>query len=337
MADVFISYARADWDHAKQLADQLTTRGYQVWWDVELVGSDNFRDVIMSELETAKAVIVIWSAASCCSNFVLDEAGRALRAGKLVATRLDNFDPQNLPLGFGTQHTDLVAQLKRITPALDKLGIDTTAQKSAAEQARLLSETAFWNEIKDSDDIQDFNLYLNEYPDGLHRASAKLRLQKLGTKQPEKTEIAKKTISTRTIADTKKTTSTIKTSSKHPLRRSSMLYEALACLFVLLAIPAQLFLTFSFNANFTFGYLMAAGLIILLAIFIIWLRRRALGNVERAIYLLGTTNAIIDPFNFLSMEYLQIALNMTPLFSKLFSVGLIGSICVYLWLRPLRK
>ena len=76
MADIFISYARRDRGIAKQLASSLTVRGYQVWWDTELVGSDDFRDVIFDELTLAKAVIVIWSENSVSSKFVRDERSR---------------------------------------------------------------------------------------------------------------------------------------------------------------------------------------------------------------------------------------------------------------------
>ena len=61
MADIFLSYARPDREFAQKLANRLIQCGYQVWWDTELVGSDDFRDVILDELKLAKAVIVIWS------------------------------------------------------------------------------------------------------------------------------------------------------------------------------------------------------------------------------------------------------------------------------------
>jgi hypothetical protein len=184
MADVFISYARADWQHAKRLADDLGNEGYQVWWDVELVGSDNFRDVIMEELAAAKAVIVVWSPASSRSGFVMDEAGRALRSGKLISTRLDDFPAESIPLGFGSQHCDKFSERACIIRALAKCGIDTAVRKSAAEQARLKSETAFWDEIAGSSDAAYFQLYLDEYPNGLHRAHAKLRQRQLKAAQP---------------------------------------------------------------------------------------------------------------------------------------------------------
>ena len=48
MSDVFISYAHEDRPLAEALAKDLGQRGYSVWWDAELVGSDNFQDVILA-------------------------------------------------------------------------------------------------------------------------------------------------------------------------------------------------------------------------------------------------------------------------------------------------
>ena len=87
MSSVFISYSRADRSTAKTLANVLTSNGYKVWWDVELVGTDDFTDTIVDALQNASAVIVIWSKASAKSKFVRDEARFALHLGKLVATK----------------------------------------------------------------------------------------------------------------------------------------------------------------------------------------------------------------------------------------------------------
>ena len=40
MADVFISYARADEDYAGRLAERLTELGLEVWWDRRLGSGD---------------------------------------------------------------------------------------------------------------------------------------------------------------------------------------------------------------------------------------------------------------------------------------------------------
>jgi hypothetical protein len=123
MSSVFISYSRADRSTAKTLANVLTSNGYKVWWDVELVGTDDFTDTIVDALQNASAVIVIWSKASAKSKFVRDEARFALHLGKLVATKVQDFDLIEIPLGFGGQHTDEVDDHTQVIKALSKLGV----------------------------------------------------------------------------------------------------------------------------------------------------------------------------------------------------------------------
>ena len=64
VSDIFISYAREDRALAQALANDLQARGYSVWWDIELVGADDFQDVILAALAKARAAIVIWTKAS---------------------------------------------------------------------------------------------------------------------------------------------------------------------------------------------------------------------------------------------------------------------------------
>src|SRR5262249_1031297 len=42
MPDIFISYERRDQPLAKELAEYLLSLGFPVWWDNELLGSDDF-------------------------------------------------------------------------------------------------------------------------------------------------------------------------------------------------------------------------------------------------------------------------------------------------------
>ena len=64
MADIFISYAKADRPLALKLAAMLESEGWKVWWDTSLTIGDDFRNEIMTELGHARAVIVIWTDAS---------------------------------------------------------------------------------------------------------------------------------------------------------------------------------------------------------------------------------------------------------------------------------
>lgn len=123
MNKVFISYSREDLEIARHLAQQLGERGFEVWWDTELVGSDDFYEVILGALSSAKAAIVIWSKHSVQSRFVRDEARFALFHNKLVAVKTDDLDMMTVPFGFQSQHTDSVCDYVKIEAALQKLGV----------------------------------------------------------------------------------------------------------------------------------------------------------------------------------------------------------------------
>ena len=134
MADVFISYAHADRTVAEALARDLTARGYSVWWDAELVGADDFYEVILSALQRAKAAIVIWSRASVKSRFVRDEARFALHSEKLIAVKSSDLDYYDIPFGFQGQHTDDVSNREQIFRAIGKLGIGQTATYNLSDR-----------------------------------------------------------------------------------------------------------------------------------------------------------------------------------------------------------
>jgi hypothetical protein len=84
LADIFISYAKADRNLAQQLAAHLEAQGRTTWWDTDVGAGQSPRSTIDQELESAHKVIVLWSKASIGSPFVLHEAITARDAGKLV-------------------------------------------------------------------------------------------------------------------------------------------------------------------------------------------------------------------------------------------------------------
>jgi TIR domain len=102
MADVFISYAREDRDHAVALASAISERGWSVWWDRKMLHGTQFRKVIGRELDAARSVIVLWSTHGVESEFVLDEASEGARRNILIPVLIDNVP---LPLGFRGIHT----------------------------------------------------------------------------------------------------------------------------------------------------------------------------------------------------------------------------------------
>lgn len=97
MADVFLSYARPDAASAERVARELGKAGWSVWYDRELPAHRAYSDVISSELESAPAVLVLWSRASAESEWVRSEANRARELHKLVQARVGE---GRLPMPF---------------------------------------------------------------------------------------------------------------------------------------------------------------------------------------------------------------------------------------------
>lgn len=106
MADIFISYASQDRDRARKLASALEARGWSVWWDRNIIPGQTFDKTIEHELDTAKSVVVLWSKDSISSEWVRNEAARAVERGVLVPALIDSV---KLPLEFRRkQAADLV-------------------------------------------------------------------------------------------------------------------------------------------------------------------------------------------------------------------------------------
>lgn len=121
---IFVSYAHEDVDFVRRLANCLTAKGLTVWWDFSLIVGSPFRDEIASKIDTARAVIVVWSKHSISSNFVLDEASRALKLNKLVPLSIAETFP---PLGFGQLQTLWINRLDgdvdRIVAAINQSSV----------------------------------------------------------------------------------------------------------------------------------------------------------------------------------------------------------------------
>lgn len=98
---VFISYARADRPAVERLAIALEARGIAVWWDKMIEGGAAFAREIEERLESADAVVAVWSKTSVESDWVRDEAGHGRDRKRLVPVSLDGTAP---PLGFRQYH-----------------------------------------------------------------------------------------------------------------------------------------------------------------------------------------------------------------------------------------
>ena len=150
MADIFISYTKHEPGPTRQLAAVLEARGYAVWWDTELIGGVDFREAILKQIDTALAVIVIWTPASVTSEWVLMEAELGLRSKKLVPLRAQSVDYARIPAQFQTLHTDSIDDTERVVNALTALGVLPLDIRASVLQFR--------GEYEDDDDLDGFTV-----------------------------------------------------------------------------------------------------------------------------------------------------------------------------------
>lgn len=101
-ADVFLSYAREDESRARELKGLLEAKGHSVSWDGDLTPGADYPQQIEKAIREAGSVIVLWTAASVKSHWVLEEATLARDQGKLVPAL---FGDTELPLGFRLSQT----------------------------------------------------------------------------------------------------------------------------------------------------------------------------------------------------------------------------------------
>ena len=101
MFDVFLSYAREDRERARTIAFALETQGWSVWWDRKIVAGESFDRTIEEQLESARAVVVLWSIHSIDSEWVRNEAAAASERKALVPALIDDVKQ---PLEFRRRH-----------------------------------------------------------------------------------------------------------------------------------------------------------------------------------------------------------------------------------------
>lgn len=141
MADIFISYASEDREHAKTMAHALESEGWSVWWDRDIPLGKPFDEVIQENIDAARCVLVLWTAHSVASKWVRSEASEAEERSILVPVMLD--ENADIPLAFkllqaaklwdwtpGVAHAEYDKLLGRIR-ALVQAGPPSLGQKTA--------------------------------------------------------------------------------------------------------------------------------------------------------------------------------------------------------------
>jgi TIR domain len=98
MMTIFLSYKRDDLVSAQRLVLALRNAQQDVWWDQDIAPSEPWEEIVESQLEAAKVVIVAWSKSAIKSENVKAEARRARIRGKLIQVFFEECEP---PVFFG--------------------------------------------------------------------------------------------------------------------------------------------------------------------------------------------------------------------------------------------
>jgi hypothetical protein len=97
MSDIFVSYASEDRERIMPLVQALEKAGWSVFWDRTIPIGKTWREVVGSEVESCRSMIVVWSAMSVKSDWVLDEAESGKKRGILFPVLIDDVAQ---PYGF---------------------------------------------------------------------------------------------------------------------------------------------------------------------------------------------------------------------------------------------
>jgi len=136
VADVFISYKRADRRRIEQMSQALIDLGLTVWFDYSIEVGEDWAKRIQIELDAAKAIIVCWTPDACQSDWVKHEASVGAQRGVILPLILKACTPPALYASF--QSADLTdwdgsASDKRFLGILSRLEALTKKKGLARE------------------------------------------------------------------------------------------------------------------------------------------------------------------------------------------------------------
>ena len=153
MADVFISYSRADGEFVRELHTFLTGHGKDVWIDWEdIPPAAAWEEDIDDSIDAAESFVFVVSGSSLASRYSLGELHHAQERGKrIVPIACDGADPEEAPEGLRQLNwiwcrpdDDRSAAFESVLEALD------TDLAWAEVHTRLLVRAVEWDERRDS-------------------------------------------------------------------------------------------------------------------------------------------------------------------------------------------
>lgn len=128
MADIFISYARADNDWAEKICHQLSGAGFNIVNSESILSNfktDKLSHEIVQVVVEAHAVVVLWSSASVNSVSVKLEAALAFEMGKLVPIQIEACE---LPSAFSVLQTEILYGSEEVYTASFDRFVERVAQ-----------------------------------------------------------------------------------------------------------------------------------------------------------------------------------------------------------------
>src|SRR4030095_11065552 len=112
LMDIFLSYSSKDRQLVKPLVSLFATNNWSVFWDPQIGVRESYLERLQTELQSARAVVVVWTENALHSRWVMEEADYAANRGLLYPTKLEELE---LPLGFRTiQTADLIGWAGRV-------------------------------------------------------------------------------------------------------------------------------------------------------------------------------------------------------------------------------
>lgn len=128
MSTIYLSYKLEDRDLGKRLANELERLGQRTIWDaVALSPGVNWRDILIKELSSADAVVVLLSERALLSPFVMGEIGAARAFNHAFGEML------LLPVLVGDLPVpDVVSDLFVVRMSVEQQGIANTASEIVA-------------------------------------------------------------------------------------------------------------------------------------------------------------------------------------------------------------
>ncbi|MET0182419.1 MAG: hypothetical protein ABW199_06000 [Caulobacterales bacterium] len=155
MADVILTHAPEAAARAGKVAQKLETLGYRVRadFDAEAALSPHGRRKLAANIDSAAAVIVLWSKDAAYAPALIEAANRAKAKGKLALARLDTAAPS---LGYAVDLSNwsgrdtrswrsLVACLKTVSGAAPKKPASNSQRASGTPSATASSSSGKGN------------------------------------------------------------------------------------------------------------------------------------------------------------------------------------------------